>query len=493
MTKIEKAPEPPSSGEAPRISRWQRFWGQAFFHTSRWPMLAITAWVVVIGATIATAVAWLLGRIVFGAAGADEWLVPGPAFGEEGWLAPIKVALTVAAGVGAAVAYRRQRLAEKAEPREIAAAQHARDAELRERERAYRDRYATAADQMGSANPTVRLAGVYAMANLADEWPAQRRQCVEVLCAHLRLPWNPDETEGLATVQVQKAEGRNGSRVSTYIATPGEVEVRRTILRIVGSRLLPDGQRAGEHASWTGVSLDFQGATLPIVSWSGCVISEVSFSGITPFRDHADFQTAKFSDGASFFGAKFLGLASFEGASFEGQAGFDSAIFSEYSNFNGVTFSRQASFVRATFRAGVSFGPGLAVADGGLLGIPAGRFCDNVWFAHARFEGAASFREVSFFKDALFKGAVFVRDADFKAVEFHGIAGFGDPRHIVRLPSYKEEPGACFSGDVDFGGARFWGGAWFRGASFEKESVFPRSLQTSLSAAKFAEESKWSM
>ena len=35
-----------------------------------------------------------------------------------------------------------------------------------------------------------RLAGVYAMAQLADDWadPDARRQCVAVLCAYLRMP-----------------------------------------------------------------------------------------------------------------------------------------------------------------------------------------------------------------------------------------------------------------------------------------------------------------
>ena len=37
-------------------------------------------------------------------------------------------------------------------------------------------RFATAADKLGSEAPAVRLAGVYAMAGLADDWPENRWQ-----------------------------------------------------------------------------------------------------------------------------------------------------------------------------------------------------------------------------------------------------------------------------------------------------------------------------
>ena len=46
-------------------------------------------------------------------------------------------------------------------------------------------RFATAADKLGSETPAVRLAGVYAMAGLADDWKESRQTCVNVLCAYL--------------------------------------------------------------------------------------------------------------------------------------------------------------------------------------------------------------------------------------------------------------------------------------------------------------------
>src|SRR6266496_4897676 len=62
-----------------------------------------------------------------------------------------------------------------------------------QRIRTLNERFATAAGQLGSDKPPpVRLAGVYAMAGLADDWEENRQTCVDVLCAYLRIPYEPD-------------------------------------------------------------------------------------------------------------------------------------------------------------------------------------------------------------------------------------------------------------------------------------------------------------
>jgi hypothetical protein len=51
-----------------------------------------------------------------------------------------------------------------------------------QRTRTFNERFATAAGQLGSDKPAVRLAGVYAMAGLADDWKGNRQTCIDVLC-----------------------------------------------------------------------------------------------------------------------------------------------------------------------------------------------------------------------------------------------------------------------------------------------------------------------
>ncbi len=78
-------------------------------------------------------------------------------------------------------------------------------------------RYTTAADQLGHEKAAVRLAGVYAMARLADDWIEQRQVCIDVLCAYLRMPYEPDPVS---------EKHREGER-----------EVRFAIIRIIRDHL----------------------------------------------------------------------------------------------------------------------------------------------------------------------------------------------------------------------------------------------------------------
>src|SRR6266566_1266631 len=89
-----------------------------------------------------------------------------------------------------------------------------------QRTRTLNERFATAAEQLGSDKPAVRLAGVYAMAGLADDWPENRQTCVDVLCAYLRLPYDPDPAERAA-----------------YRANR---EVRHTVIRVITAHLKDD-------------------------------------------------------------------------------------------------------------------------------------------------------------------------------------------------------------------------------------------------------------
>ncbi len=83
---------------------------------------------------------------------------------------------------------------------------------------AFRTRYAESAAQLGHDKPAIRLAGVYAMAQLADDWadPAAQQQCIDVLCAYLRMPLPTDVT---------------GTPL------PGEVQVRETVVRVITAHL----------------------------------------------------------------------------------------------------------------------------------------------------------------------------------------------------------------------------------------------------------------
>ncbi|MER5950315.1 hypothetical protein ABT127_30145 [Streptomyces sp. NPDC001904] len=174
--------------------------------------------------------------------------------------------------------------------------------------------------QLGHEQAAVRLAGVYAMARLADDWSEQRQVCVNVLCAYLRMPYTPGLTE------------------------PGfkhpEREVRLTIIRTIRDHL----QNPTTTTTWCGLDLDLNGTTF----------------------DGGDFSNSIFSGGmVDFTGSTFSGgTVNFSRSTFSGRA----------INFSRTTYSGgTVDFSRTTFPGGtVNFSR--STYSGGTINFRASRF-----------------------------------------------------------------------------------------------------------------------
>jgi uncharacterized protein YjbI with pentapeptide repeats len=309
-------------------------------------------------------------------------------------------------GIGAAglLAYRRQKTSE---------ATHQLSVQLREDSSTVdlRARFATAAGQLGNASAAVRLAGVYAMAALADDWhtaknDVQIQVCIDVLCAYLRIPYDPNSTKA----------GR------------GEREVRLTVISVIRDHL----QDPDVPTTWCGRNLDFTGATF----------------------DGGNFTEAQFTGGfVDFSGATFSGAVTFHGAAFSGGiVDFSRAEFSvDLVDFRMATFSAgTVTFDSAGFTGGtVNFR--MAEFSGGDVDFRMAEFSGgDVNFVAAKFSGGT----------VTFIGAVFSAGT----VTFIGAAFSAG--HVTFI-------GAEFSGgDVDFRGAEFSGGdVTFHGAGFTGGTV----------------------
>src|SRR6185437_4685270 len=110
-----------------------------------------------------------------------------------------------------------------------------------QRTRTLNERFATAAGQLGSDKPpAVRLAGVYAMAGLADDWAENRQTCVDVLCGYLRMPYEPDPGQDTPAAQ--------------RLAFQAIREVRHSVIRVIAAHLKRDAA-----VSWQGLNFDFTG------------------------------------------------------------------------------------------------------------------------------------------------------------------------------------------------------------------------------------------
>ncbi|WP_432920729.1 pentapeptide repeat-containing protein [Microbispora sp. CA-135349] len=269
------------------------------------------------------------------------------------------MALTVVGGVGGVialvVAYRKQWLNERAE--------------LREQTRLNVERLAKAAEQLGADAPAVRLAGVYALASLADDWPRGRQNCIDVLCAYLRLYYIPDPPDALP-------ERR---------AWHGERQLRHSITRIISARL-----REGAGPSWQGHDFDFTGAV-----FDGGEFEDARFTA-----GRVSFRNAQFRSGVvSFRGTVFAGaVVSFQDARFaDCMVSFEGAhVTAGAVNFDDAEFeSGEVSFTDARFTGGaLSFN---AIFCGCLVAFTGAAFRgSDITFAGARFrDGQVDLRDVA--------------------------------------------------------------------------------------------------
>ncbi|WP_157607055.1 hypothetical protein [Saccharomonospora azurea] len=182
----------------------------------------------------------------------------------------IRTALTLGAGlVGIAILVlnsRRQWLAEHTQRHTEADAAEQRVTEL----------YTAAADQLSSERAPVRMAGVYALERLAQGNPQERQRIINVLCAYLRMPFEPPTSSGHPNIRIQHKDG-----------TLEEWQVRAAIQRLVhehlfrGPVIIDDRWiLEGNADRWSEVEhVDLRGATLIDLDFHGIDVSRLSLSG----------------------------------------------------------------------------------------------------------------------------------------------------------------------------------------------------------------------
>lgn len=321
-----------------------------------------------------------------------------------------KLALTIAGGVGAVVAlvvaYRRQRDVEQGR---------------------FVERFGAAAAQLGSNQVAVRIAGVYAMAGVADESRGlQRQQCIDVLCGYLRLPYSAERGSNYQTKQVIKSKAAADAilEIEDHFEYPqNDREVRLTILRVIADHL-----RSYEF-NWSTLDFDFRGADL----------EDVNFSHTT-FKGLARFMGSRFIGEAHFDGARLTGWASFDGCTFEGRASFNRARIYRAS-FEAANFESKASFYHTEFDDDANF---------------AGAKFSSVRFVGCSFSGYRTDFEKSIFNgEVTFDGMVdgycdfsestFEDEAHFSA-KFQSTANFKDVNFGSKV--------------INFENVRKWGGPW---------------------------------
>jgi uncharacterized protein YjbI with pentapeptide repeats len=400
------------------------------------PRVALSWWVVAGALFVVALVSW----------GVTAWLLREAAFAKDiaaTRVDAIKSGLTIGAGTGGVfalllLAVRRQW------HQELTAQDTVDDAT----ERRVTELYSKAVEQLDSEKAPVRLGGLYALERLAQASPTHRQTVVNVLCAYLRMPYQPLEPEP------PRAVASTGGASDDRARRVQEREVRLTAQRILADHLRPGSDPQHPAVTfWPESTLDLTGAVLIDVDLSHTQPGTVRFDGAT-FTGAARFDGVTVTGEARFDGATFTGAARFgeaifteearfDGATFTGAAQFGETIFTEDAQFGGATFTGAAQFGETTFNGDAGFGRSTFNGDAGFDGATV---TGAAWFGGATFTGASQFG-----------GATFTGASQFGGATFTGAAWFG---------------GATFTGNAWFGGATFTGNAWFGRATFTREAGF---------------------
>lgn len=440
-----------STGPYARTNKNQRLPKAKAAYVRQRPVRLVPLWIALVG-TVTTAVALLALLLWIG-----WWLLGARGFQREENLSSstffdlVKLAFAVVAGIGGVVAlvvaYRKQQLAE--------------GGELRETTKVHNDRFTAATGQLGSDSSAVKLAGVHALANLADDAPTTslRQTCIDVLCAYLRMPYDLDPAD-LPTDATDEQVKDHAAARHTYRSLR---EVRHTIIRTVGAHL-----RSDAVVSWQGHNFDLTGVVFDGGDFRSAIFSggRVDFGGAEFVHGTVDFAGAKFCGGnVNFVGAKFSGGAvSFTSHSFarygrtiisDGTLDFRAAVFSggtvdfklaEFSGgmvgfTNAIFLEGEVNFANAMFSGGRIDFAGTAFSGGTVNFVHAKFSGGNVNFAHAGGNvGLSSAYYSPSYPLTTFSGTTFVFDnAEISA----GAITFG---------------GECSAGTISFRGTRFSGG-----------------------------------
>ncbi|MBM9838702.1 pentapeptide repeat-containing protein [Rhodococcus hoagii] len=305
------------------------------------------------------------------------------------------------AGGAAYLAYRRQRATDRTNA--LTSSRHERD-ELGE----LHARFTAAVEQLAHSSATVRIAGVYSLAAVADQWLVnddleQAQVAVDVLCGYMRIPYSPGLGANHQTKRVVKSEkSEPGETTEEHFEFPqNDRVVRQTICAVIGSKLrgLPllrktvrlgvvyiDPVSKTATGPWSKLLFDFSGAHLV----------------------DADFEACRFDQPVKFVETVFAGRANFEGTHFDKTAAFDQAIFQGTAIFSRSRGSLPISFAFTKFK-GPSLFPGVHFDDLSLYNT---KFAASADFRGATIVAPFTAQRV-FAKEWNFSGATFQRGAYF--------------------------------------------------------------------------------
>ena len=217
------------------------------------------------------------------------------------------------------------------------------------------DKQLTAAvKQLGSKSPQVRIAGVYALADVADTYEGPYHQrVVDILCGYLRTDRLLRDTNG----NTRYATNEDGTPNYNHpLSADGPVE--STILSVLANHLRSSPTGEEKHSTpgtWSSCHIDIHNAHLTEkLRFNNTHITTINAQG-TAFVGDVVFSAATFMQDANFDGTSFMNNASFWKVTFMQEADFRGATFQQDANFFAANLQQAATFYHSIFAGTTEF------------------------------------------------------------------------------------------------------------------------------------------
>lgn len=269
------------------------------------------------------------------------------------------------------------------------------------------DKLVRAVQQLGDSSPQVRIAGVYALADVADTYEGPYHQrVVDILCGYLRTDRLLRDSNGNPRYATVEEGDPEDSPLSSDSATES------TILSVLSSHLksgvgLKSSYRViTTPGPWSHCTLDLHGAIITeMIDFSETHIKEIN-SQETWFTRNTYFQDATFEGEANFWNSVFTQDADFGNTLFKTDADFENATFSRYATFQSTRFAQNASFQKSRFKQSSDF--------------RGSKFLQNAMFQDVTFEQIVNFRNSTFRKILYLNHSTFNQSTTFDDSTFRG-------------------------------------------------------------------------
>lgn len=252
----------------------------------------------------------------------------------------VKTALTLVGGVGA-VAYLVIKYQERQQDKRNE--ERARREETREEDRLINTKMQDAVNQLGSDKVSTRIAGVYALTDIADTYRGRYRQrVVDILCGYLRsdrTSYALDEFGNTVKDEFGRLvkSGSSDEAVESTILDMFAVHLRKE--RRSREDEVTVRQQVEDDQLWCDCRFDFHGTAFHGV---------VSFAYFM-FENETGFSDVTFEGTTDFSDATFEGIAVFSDATSEDTVFFPDATFKDMADFSNAKFKNGADFSNAKF------------------------------------------------------------------------------------------------------------------------------------------------